>query len=75
MDFGKHIRSAPEEEIFLIQNVCFTIPPEEKPGFPNLKTTCSQCGDQIMDGKEEMIERAPVCKKCANGPNYSNITP
>lgn len=74
MEFGKLIRNAPEGEIFRIQDVRVTVPPEEKPGFPNRKTTCIRCEDQIMDGKEEIIDGAPVCKKCAFGSYYSIIT-
>jgi len=71
MGFGKIVRNAPEKEVFRIQEVSVTIPPEEKPGFPNKKCMCSQCGEQIMDGKEEIIDHAPVCKKCARGPYYT----
>jgi formylmethanofuran dehydrogenase subunit E len=73
MEFGKIVRNAPEKEVFRIQEVSVTIPPEEKPGFPSKKSTCSQCGEQIMDGKEEIIDNAPVCKKCAHGPYFTII--
>ena len=73
MDFGKIVCNAPEEEVFRIQEVSITIPSEEKPGFPTRKNTCSRCNEQIMDGKEEIIENVPVCKKCAYNPYYSII--
>ncbi|MDD1729017.1 MAG: FmdE family protein [Methanospirillum sp.] len=73
MEFGKTVRNAPEEEIFRIQEVSVTIPPEEKPGFPTRKNRCVRCGEQIMDGKEEILDQAPVCKKCAHGPYYGTV--
>ena len=73
MDFGRIVRNAPEGEIFRIQEVSVTIPPEGKPGFPSRKNTCSRCNEQIMDGKEEIMDNAPVCKKCAHDPYYSII--
>ena len=74
MEFGKIMRNASDDELFRIHEVRVTIPPEEKPGFPTRKNTCFRCGEQIMDGKEVIIDGASVCKNCAHGSYYSSIT-
>jgi len=74
MEFGKITRSAAEEDLFRIQEVSITIPPEDMPGFPTRMVPCSRCDEQIMDGKEEIIDGVPVCKNCAHDSYYSIIT-
>lgn len=67
--------NAPEEELFLIQQVHVTIPREDLPGFPTHKDVCTRCGEQIMDSKEIIIDEKAVCKNCAHGSYYTLVTP
>jgi formylmethanofuran dehydrogenase subunit E len=72
-EVAKMICSAPEEEIFKVQEVKIVIPKEDMPGFPTHKDVCSRCGEEIMDSKEVMIDGKAVCKNCAQGSYYTNI--
>lgn len=73
-EVAKMVCNAPEEELFQIQQVTVNIPPEDLPGFPTHKDTCSRCGEQIMDSKEVIIDGKAVCKNCAQGSYYTIIT-
>lgn len=72
-EVAKMICTAPEEEIFRVQKVSITVPPEDLPGFPTHKDVCSRCGEEIMDRKEIVIDGKAVCKNCAHGSYYTVI--
>lgn len=67
------VAEAPEEELFLIQNVIVNIPKEDLPGFPTHKDACTKCGEQIMDSKEVVVDEKVLCKNCAEGSYYTVI--
>ena len=73
-EVAKMVCNAPEDELFQIQQVTVSIPPEDLPGFPTHKDTCSRCGEQIMDRKEVIIDGIAVCKNCALGSYYTLIS-
>lgn len=73
-EVAKMVCNAPEEELFQIQQVHVTIPPEDLPGFPTHKDVCCRCGEQIMDRKEIIIDGAAVCKNCAQGSYYTIVS-
>ncbi|MDD1727881.1 MAG: FmdE family protein [Methanospirillum sp.] len=73
-EVAKMVCNAPEEELFLIQQVRVTIPPEDMPGFPTHKDTCCICGEQIMDSKEVIVDGKVRCKNCAQSSYYLVIT-
>lgn len=70
-EVAKMICNAPEEELFILQQVNVPIPPEDMPGFPTRKDVCSVCGEQIMDGKEVVSDGKSLCKNCAQGSYYT----
>lgn len=72
-EVAKMVGSVPEEELFRIQQVIVKIPPEDFPGFPTHKDKCSQCGEEIMDSKEVLVDGKTLCKNCAQGSYYTII--
>ncbi|PKL60914.1 MAG: formylmethanofuran dehydrogenase [Methanomicrobiales archaeon HGW-Methanomicrobiales-4] len=64
-DFSQFVCNASDEELFTVQEGKVTIQPEDMPGFPIKKSDCSRCGEEILDGKEIIIEEKSVCQNCA----------
>jgi formylmethanofuran dehydrogenase subunit E len=73
LEFGKFVRNASDDELFTIEEVIVEIKPEERPGFPSRKVTCSQCGEEVMDGEELVIDGTPTCKNCASDSYYEPL--
>lgn len=63
-------RLMPEEELFKIENVEITIPPEDMPGRPLKRVQCEGCGDWVQDCREIEIDGKLLCKSCALGRYY-----
>ena len=74
IEFSQFVCNASDEELFRVQDVRVSIQPEDLPGFPAKRSDCSRCGEEILDGKEVMIEGKSVCQNCAHHPYFSLIT-
>jgi len=72
-DMVKTLAETPEADLIRIQKVRVAIPDQDMPGFPKYKAVCSQCGDQVLDGRESMVGGKPVCKACAQGAYYEEV--
>lgn len=72
-EVARMVCTAPEEELFLIQQVTVTIPPEDMPGFPTRKDRCSRCGEEIMDGRELHQNDRTLCRNCGEGSYYTPL--
>ncbi len=70
-EISRQLMTIPESEIFTIEAVEITIPPQDLPGFPTHKDVCSQCGEQILDRREIIRDGRVLCKNCLNGSYYS----
>lgn len=53
-----------DEELFEVQMVRVDIAPEDMPGV-HRKTTCEECGEIVMDGREVAEGGRTLCKVCA----------
>ncbi len=69
---GEMLLNCPEEDIFTITPVKVEIPKDEMPGTPNHRAVCSVCHEEIMDGKEVIVDGKAVCKNC-NGTSYYSV--
>lgn len=67
-------RVMPEEELFKIENVEITIPPEDMPGRPLKRVQCQGCGDWVQDCREQEKDGKILCKSCAQGRYYRVIS-
>ncbi len=64
----------PETQIVNIQKVEVKIPETDLPGLPKKRENCSKCGERIMDGREVYRENKILCRACANGKYYIELT-
>ncbi|PLX50201.1 MAG: formylmethanofuran dehydrogenase [Desulfobulbaceae bacterium] len=67
-------RIMPEEELFKIEKVQVTIPPEDMPGRPVQRVQCRQCGDWVQDCRQVERDGRNLCKSCAHGRYYQLIS-
>ncbi len=70
----KKVESAQDEEMVILQNVKVVIPETDLPGTPRKKRFCSICSERVMDGREVYLDNKILCRGCAGGRYYSDIT-
>lgn len=63
-------RIMPDAELFRVQPVQVTIPPEDMPGRPLRRVFCEVCGEGINDGREIYRDGRVLCRACAGEPYY-----
>ena len=57
----------PEDDMFDLEEVEVTLPPEDMPGPPRSRVACEKCGDYVQDGREVNDAGAVLCHACARG--------
>jgi len=72
-DMLEFFNRIPDGELFKIENVGITIPPEDMPGKPLEKVLCSKCGEFITDKRQVVQDGKVLCKACAGTPYYDVI--
>ncbi len=60
----------PEHELFRVESVSVTIPPEDLPGRPLRRVQCEICADWVQDGRDEISEGRVLCRNCVHGRYY-----
>jgi formylmethanofuran dehydrogenase subunit E len=63
-----------DEEMLDIREVQVHIPETDLPGSPKKKAYCEVCGERIMDNRDENRNGKVMCRGCANGRYYTEIT-
>ncbi len=66
-------RIMPDEELFRVENVVVTIPPENLPGKPLKRVQCTHCGDWVQDMRDVKKDGQNLCRGCADGKYYAVI--
>ena len=61
----KVLSEIPDEEILNIEPVRITIPKEDLPGFPVGTAICKNCGEQISDNRQTVVNGEVLCRNCA----------
>jgi len=56
----------PVKELLKVEEVDVEIPENDIPGFPHYISTCSICGEHVIDRKEFKIGGKIICESCAN---------
>lgn len=64
----------PESELFRIEKVTVSIPPEDLPGKPLARVKCEECSDWVQDRREVIRDGKTLCRNCSSG-RYYNILP
>jgi formylmethanofuran dehydrogenase subunit E len=60
----------PDESLLNIEPVTVDIGPQDMPGKPLRVVMCEQCGERIMDMREETATGRVLCRPCASGKSY-----
>lgn len=61
----------PDEELFLIQPVQLKTSIEDIVSRPGIRTTCQECGEEIMNEREVVQDGRVLCKACSGQSYYS----
>jgi formylmethanofuran dehydrogenase subunit E len=67
------LAEVPEDEILNIEHVRIKIPKEDLPGFPVGKALCSECGEQISDNRQTVVNGRVLCRNCAGESYYTAL--
>ena len=62
-----------DAELFVRHRVRVKLHPEDLPGRPRSRVTCSECGEGVNDGRERHIEGRILCRSCAGESYYQPI--
>ena len=60
----------PDEELFSFQLVELLIPPVQVISHPNARAHCSNCGEEIINEREVLVDGKVLCQICAYGGYY-----
>jgi formylmethanofuran dehydrogenase subunit E len=66
-------REMPNDDLFDVQWVKVTLPPEEMPGYKGERIACSRCGEGINFRREVRSGEEILCKACAGEQYYEAI--
>jgi formylmethanofuran dehydrogenase subunit E len=62
-------REMPVDDLFTVQWVKVSLPPEELPGYKGERIVCAECGEGVNFRREVRREGKILCRACA-GENY-----
>jgi formylmethanofuran dehydrogenase subunit E len=62
-----------DEDLFTMQWVKVTLPPEEFPGYKGERIVCEQCGEGINFRREVVREGKTLCRSCAGDCYYQPV--
>ena len=60
----------PEEELFRFEEVELNPSLEDLISTPNARVICENCGEEIINGRQVLIDGAMLCKSCVNRGYY-----
>jgi formylmethanofuran dehydrogenase subunit E len=66
-------REMPNDELFDVQWVKVTLPPEEMPGYKGERIVCACCGEGINFRREVRTGEEILCKACAGEKYYEAV--
>lgn len=60
-------------ELFRVEHVRVTLPPQDQPGRPVSRVSCDECGEGINDRREVIRDGRTLCRACAGGAYYDRV--
>ena len=63
----------PDDELFSYQRVELQIPPTQIISHQNARAHCSNCGEEVINKREVVVEGEVLCQTCAYGGYYRSI--
>jgi formylmethanofuran dehydrogenase subunit E len=70
----KKLARIPDSQLITMQEVSVNIPETDLPGPPLRKAVCIACGERVMDGREVSVGNRVLCRACARGSYYREVT-
>jgi formylmethanofuran dehydrogenase subunit E len=67
-------REISNEDLFTVQWVKVSLPPEELPGYKGERIVCEQCGEGINFQREVRSDEKTLCRACAGERYYEEIS-
>ena len=64
----------PDQALFSVRDVRLTPPVEDLPGHPRGRVRCALCGEGINDGRQVERDGEALCRGCAFGAYYKEVT-
>ncbi len=55
----------PDEELFSLQRVARQIPPTQTVSHQNVRAHCLNCGEEVINAREAVVEGKLLCQTCA----------
>jgi len=65
--------SIPDEDLFKFEAVSVNLKQEDLPGKPLSRVKCENCDENVMDGRELLVNGKTLCRACANGAYYEKL--
>jgi formylmethanofuran dehydrogenase subunit E len=66
-------KQLPEGDLFKVERVRVTLPPQDQPGRPVSRVQCTLCGEGINDHREVLKEGGVICRACAGDSYYEKL--
>ncbi len=66
-------RDLTDQELFTVQRIELSLPPNEFPGFKGPRVACARCGEGINYRREVMIDGEILCRACAAPEPYYRV--
>lgn len=60
----------PDDELLVIESVQILQPIRQIVGRPGVRVSCAGCGEEIINGREVLVDGQPLCQPCARGGYY-----
>jgi formylmethanofuran dehydrogenase subunit E len=60
----------PDEELLTVQPVTLNMSIEEIISHSGIRVNCTRCGEEIMNGRQVLLDGKPYCHSCAEGGYY-----
>lgn len=64
-------RTLPDEVLFAVERVLVTLGELDRPGKPQIRVTCTACGEEVSDGRHVEGDDGPLCRSCAGSAYYA----
>lgn len=68
--FMEAYKIMPDEKLFAFEEVIVHFKPEDLPGKPLRRIICENCGEEVNDGREVVVDSRKICKACYSKPYY-----
>jgi len=66
-------REMPTEDMFSVQWVKVSVPPQELPGYKGERIVCAECGEGINFQREVKRDDRILCQSCAGGKYFTAL--